>query len=169
MKKSVVMMILIVYIASLCVVGFFGAKIVVHDKTVPVEDIIWKTEYLDPQKEKFGLTKDAANAKVRSYANADDPANELHRVVEYYYETTYKPGLRVVLTFETIPSDSSLKGVEYTFDKKDADFTSETVDNGKTLVLTFLEDELSQIFITVSSKDKNVSKMIYVKVKASSI
>ena len=101
MKKSVVMMILIVYIASLCVVGFFGAKIVVHDKTVPVEDIIWKTESLDPQKEKFGLTKDAANAKVRSYANADDPANELHRVVEYYYETTYKPGLRVVLTFET--------------------------------------------------------------------
>lgn len=162
MKKSVIMMILVVYIASLCVVGFFGSKIVVHDKTVPVEDIICKTEGVI-------LTKDATNPKVRSYADANDPQNDLGKAVEYYYETTYKKGLKIALTFETIPDNSSLKGVEFSFDKNTDLYKHETQDGGKTLVLEFLEDEPARVFITVSSKDKNVSKMIYVKIKASSI
>ena len=78
MKKSVVLIILLVYIASLCIVGFFGSQIIVYDTNVPVEDIVCLTEGVT-------LTKDHKNETIRSYA---EPSERFPYGVEYCYETT---------------------------------------------------------------------------------
>ena len=155
MKKSVIMLILIVYIASLCIVGFFGSKIIVYDKNVPVEDIVCRTDGVT-------LTKDNKNSVIRAKA---EPSTKYPEGIEYYYETTYKKDLKIPLIFETKPDNASTGGVYYSMDDNKSYFTYELADNGKTCILAIHKNMLSEITVTIESKDKKVRKHIWVRIK----
>ena len=155
MKKSVIMLILIVYIASLCIVGFFGSKIIVYDKNVPVEDIVCRTDGVT-------LTKDNKNSVIRAKA---EPSTKYPEGIEYYYETTYKKDLKIPLIFETKPDNASTGGVYYSMDDNKSYFSYELADNGKTCILAIHKNMLSEITVTIESKDKKVRKHIWVRIK----
>lgn len=153
MKKSVIMIILLVYVASLCIVGFFGAKIIVYDKNVPVEDIVCKTDGVV-------FTKDVDNAVIRAKA---EPSAEFANGVEYYYETNYSEGLRIAFTFETKPDNASTGGVDYAL-QASGRYSHEIIDDGKTCLITINKNGLTELYLTVISKDKKISKVVYVRV-----
>lgn len=155
MKKSVIMLILIVYIASLCIVGFFGSKIIVYDKNVPVEDIVCLTDGVT-------LTKDNKNSVIRAKA---EPSAQYPEGIEYYYETTYQEGLKIPLIFVTKPDNASTGGVYYSMDDNKSYFSYELADNGKTCILAIHKNMLSEITVTIESKDKKVRKHIWVRIK----
>ena len=154
MKKSVIMLILIVYIASLCIVGFFGSKIIVYDKNVPVEDIVCLTDGVT-------LTKDNKNNVIRAKA---EPSAQYPEGIEYYYETTYQEGLKIPLIFVTKPDNASTGGVYYSMDDSKSYFSYELADNGKTCMLAINKNGLSEITVTIESKDKKIKKHIWVRV-----
>lgn len=154
MKKSVIMLILIVYIASLCIVGFFGSKIIVYDKNVPVEDIVCLTDGVT-------LTKDNKNSVIRDKA---EPSAQYPEGIEYYYETTYQEGLKIPLIFATKPDNASTGGVYYSMDDNKSYFSYELADNGKTCILAINKNGLSEITVTIESKDKKIKKHIWVRV-----
>ena len=145
MKKSVILTILLVYIASLCIVGYFGTKIIAYDMTVHVEDIVCLTEGVT-------YTKDNPNSTIRKKAEEG---------IEYYYETVYEEGLKIPLTFVTTPDNASTGGVYYGIDEKSS-YSYELADNGETCIISINKNGYTEITVTVESKDKKIRKYISV-------
>ena len=153
MKKSVITLILLVYIASLCIVGFFGSKIIVYDKNVPVEDIVCLTEGVT-------YTKDNPNSTIRKKA---EPSEHYPEGIEYYYETVYEEGLKIPLIFATKPDNASTGGVYYGMDEKSS-YSYELADNGKTCIISINKNGYTEITVTVESKDKKIRKYIWIRI-----
>lgn len=158
MKKSVVLTILLVYIASLAIVGFFGSKIIAHDVSVPVEDLYCLTDGVK-------LTKDSDNEYIRSISEPTD----IHPYgVEYIYQVDYSEGLVIELTFDTAPENATNGGVEYSTDDTKSNYSTALSEDGRSFLISINKKGLTELYVMVRSKDKKVTKEVFVRVTDSS-
>ena len=112
MKKSVILAILIIYIASFFIVGFFGEKARSYDQPIKVEAL----ECVMDMKEELGnidtsKTKDATYLRLR---------NEQH--IDYIFERVFKPedvgkGIQVIIEFKTNPRNATNPNISFTVSK----------------------------------------------------
>lgn len=88
MKKSVLILIGIIYVASIIIVGFFGMKISVYDQMVYITDI------------------ECTNENIRTNADATKTLRHDYIVGGTALENT------VIITYDVYPKNSTLKGAD---------------------------------------------------------
>ncbi len=111
MKKSVILLILIVYIASIMVVGFYGIKIKVYDEKIMVEDII--CENLE---EFNGI--DCAASEIEGYKKLYSQGIDYYATKKYYDEYEDE-GFVIIVKFAVLPRDATEQGIEFVFETND--------------------------------------------------
>ena len=92
MKKSTIITILIVYLAAILAVGFFGVKMKVYDEKVYATDIECLSENYKPYEE----SKDGVNGEIKI--------------------DKYVHGMRIDLLCRCVPSNVTNSDLEYRYD-----------------------------------------------------
>lgn len=159
MKKSVILAIAVIYIASIITVGFIGIALKIRAGDVKyVESINCVTD---------GYTTDPE-------LTSDKDGN---KIVDGAIPVTFEAGLQVVIKCQAVPSDAKNPTLKYVLDNNagyDAnnppdDLTgkqfSYVINNDGTLTVTLLK--ANDVIITVKSSDRNpgASLKILIKVK----
>ncbi len=135
MKKSVILLILVVYIASLCIVGFFGIKLRIYDEVVKVEKIECVTQ---------------SESIIKTEGNPD-LAFLFNDGIEYYAGYFYSEGLSVTLAFSVYPDNATNKNIEFI---ADASTQYSLRDNGdNSITITF--NQKASIVLIVRAEDSN--------------
>lgn len=147
MKKSVIVLIGIIYLASIFVVGFFGMKVKVYDTMVYITDIECTNE--DARKETNG------NKTIK---------------FKYDYEGTEDERIlknSKILTYEIFPKNTTLKGKDAVMAYADpekvvsdiADRNDNTVAVVNDLTISFLKPGV--LIVTLKSMDgSNISEVV---------
>lgn len=137
MKKSVVLMIGIIYIAAVVLVGFLGLKMRVYDEKKYVTEIVCISE---------GYTKN------------EDSTNDY----DGYIRTKYVDGLKVEIKCQVLPDDADNKKVDYIYDETSQIFKVIKNEDG-TATVEFLKKGTATI--TVKAAD-NVGVDLIIKIFA---
>jgi DNA polymerase sigma len=135
MKKSVVLMIALIYILSIILVGFLGMKMKVYDQKVYVEEIVCLTE---------GYQK-------MENTNYDG-----------YIGRVYQEGLKIELKCQVKPDDASFRDLDYLYDTTQNLYTLTKNADG-TATIAFLDDVQTTAMITVRSTD-GMNKMLVIRI-----
>ena len=122
MKKSVILIIAVVYVASVFIVGLLGIKMGLYNRTVYVEEIVYKPV--------GALDKAKSNDDVDIYrkdplTGAGYSAERLFKTAEkkkaegcdVRIEELYKEGISFELKFDVFPTNASKTNLEYSYDK----------------------------------------------------
>ena len=144
MKKSVVLLIGLVYIISVVVVGVVGIKMRIYNETIYVNDI---------------------ECSIRGY---DEPTKdyEYGGVIYNYYYTIEDctPNVTFEIQSNVIPSNATNAHVRYYMDKND-NVTLETNENNNVALVTFKEEDSITIHVSAidggSSKEKLILLDVY--------
>ena len=132
MKKSVVILIGIIYIASIVVVGFFGMKITAYDEMIYITDIVCTNE---------GVKKNPDGTKTIR--------------LDYKENGTVMENT-VIITYNVYPKESTLKGSDAVTLLYDKDTKIATVDG---LKVSFLKKGV--LTVQLRSKDgSNVIEIV---------
>lgn len=113
MKKSVILIILAVYLLSIVAVGFFGMKVTVYDETIYVTNI-----------EIYGVTVDGDDMVLK-----DDSGTG----VDQYCVIAYEEGLVAFINYRATPDNASNRDVTLFTDKES---TCATVNRNGTVEFT---------------------------------
>ncbi len=135
MKKSVILLILVVYIASMCIVGFFGIKLRVYDEVVKVEKIECVTK-------SDSIIKTEGNKDLEFLYNDG---------IEYYAGYFYTEGLSVTLAFSVSPDNATNKNIEFIANTSSQYTLKDNGDNSVTI--TF--NQKASIILIVRAEDSN--------------
>ena len=165
MKKSVVLVIFVVYVASIFIVGWYGFQMQVYNPKINVESV----ECLMIMDDKLDIdTKASTN---ESYHNA-----YTNEGIEYiFYRPFYSSdlasgkGLRVDLKFGVLPKDATNDKVEYVVEEIAPDETGYVpytfTDNGDGSAY-FMFYERIAVNVTVKSADNASTAAMKVRVQA---
>lgn len=157
MKKSVILAIAVIYIASIITVGFIGIALKIRAGDVKYVESI--------------------NCVTDGYSSEAVVDREGNKVADGSIEVTYEAGVQVVIKCQAVPSDAKNTTLKYVLDTNagyDAtnppdDLTGKTfsyvINNDGTLTVTLLKE--NDVNITVKSSDRNpgASLKILIKVK----
>lgn len=149
MKKSVILIIGLIYIVSVVIVGFIGLQMRVYDPQIYVEDIQCSVTNLEPT--------DIGEEYMKEYG------------CDYYYvippitkDTTIEVKCRV------IPENATNTAVDFFLDSKDSEYMTISASNNIALV-TFiysLEDDGGSYSLKVKSTDgTNLQKVLRFRVR----
>ncbi|MBQ7164222.1 MAG: hypothetical protein IJU84_06345 [Clostridia bacterium] len=118
MKKSVILIIAIVYLGSVFIVGLLGIKMGLYNKTVYTEEII----YIPEGKLEATLSDDAREV----YTQATRTGNAIREVrykkrhengFDVYIDAIYEEGITFELKFEVRPDNVTKHGFDYAYEK----------------------------------------------------
>lgn len=112
MKKSVILLILVVFIASIMIVGFYGARTRTYDEVVQAEEIVCLME-LDPN---FDFdTATTTNPDYKDYK--DGNGNSVSYVfTRQFYPQYAAQGLKITLKFGVKPENATNGKIVYLTD-----------------------------------------------------
>ncbi len=133
---------MVVYVASMCIVGFFGIQLRVYDERVKVSEVVCLVDRM-------------ANDGVTVYDTSTEEkyANYYQEGIRYYIggkvlfsAPTY------VLKFTSLPTNATDPSIYYIYDKTNTSF--ELTDNGDgTAIVKFLKSGTADI--TVKARDSS--------------
>ena len=109
MKKSTILIILVVFVVSVFVVGFLGIE------NVPYKEIIYVNK-ITPTHVYFGRSAEEAEIKTNSYG--------------YYVNFPYEEEMTVVIDYEVTPNDATNRKVNIEIQNLNTD-SDATIDGGK--------------------------------------
>ncbi len=127
MKKSVILLILIVYVASIMIVGFYGIKIKVYDEKIMVEDIICENL------EEFNCVDCETTDKESFKKRFEEKGINYCAMIDFSSEYAEK-GYVFVVKFAVLPRTATKQGIEFIFDSGDQ--TTSSVENNSSTTQT---------------------------------
>lgn len=172
MKKSVILTLFVVYFASICIVGFYGAKTRVYDETKRVEKIVCTTAMY------FNSDKDA-NIDIQNISENDkrlEPYKGLKnqtgdRRVDYYFIREFSAeelakGAILVLRFDVTPHDATESRIDYGDVVSDAAKSGYGfIDNNDgTVTFTFTDEEFCNLKLEPMDKSSSAWIRIYIRI-----
>ncbi len=147
MKKSVILVIAVVYLVSIILVGFYGINVKVYNETTYVEYIDCLTEGYTPYD-----------------PNNPDELAFIEEGKDGYISYKYTEGLVVNLKCVARPDDATNKKLKYT--TSDTNVTISDIKNDGTVDITF--NSSGAAIITVTAEDGRDATLIIV-IRASKI
>ena len=154
MKKSVVLLIFVIYVASIFVVGFLGIKATAYNETVNVEGIKCMMQF----KEK---DKDLKALEDPLYVNDTETLK-----LTYSFERTVlksdieSGGYRFDLLFGVVPENATNTNIEYIYEEPVPDASGkvpyELIDNNDgSAYIMFYSNSTKDVYVTIRSEEKN--------------
>ncbi len=148
MKKVIILAIVLIYIASIFIVNFFGLEIAVFDGTVYVEEIRVDSvtmydlsggdrDVVIYEEDAEVLTLPDSEGVMRKYSLYRFPFTEAPDGVTYTEDNIAENPNQVLIELQVLPYDADHKGVSFVVDEKD-------VRDGKAV---FLEDRRTVVFL----------------------
>ena len=142
MKKSTILLLVIVYIASFLVVGFLGQAIKGYNPVYYPEAI----ELLEPDGIAYSITKDVVDSKTGEIT------------YNYYYVVRpYKEGMSFRLKSIVKPDNCTYPDVRYFKDESDTSFNLETTDTNSSIEKNYAVITLNETPAPVITAKFNVS------------
>lgn len=153
MKKSVVIIIAIIYIASIVSINFFGMKMSVYNEQIPVERIEC-TNISDPER---GIVVDEKDGKKRITITYNGPATTNPELTGTY----------LFLETRVYPDNANSKRVRYQYHFTSTNASFHKDNNGEEKGLILFTGLLGTTPITLVSTDgRNITTTILVRVVA---
>ena len=178
MRKSVILIILVIFIASFFIVGFYGAQMKIYDPNVKVEAIVCHMAIDD----EYDI--DTSTTAKSSYKNLKNNRGEQ---ISYVFNRLFTPsdvakGLRVDLKFGVDPPTATNTGIRYIVSQKQTEDSSVDAstsassrkpkytftDNGDgSATFMFNEPFEVEVLIVASDNASNVKTLVKVAVVGS--
>lgn len=155
MKKSVVLVIAVIYLLAIVIVGFMGIRMKVYNEVVYIDEIVCTTDGYKP------CSADNKDDKDYKY-NVGLIAEGFNG----YIQKTYTDGLSVQLKCEFLPRNANAfqngKPFEYIYEENESKYTVELSGDG-TLIVRF--KDAGTCDVTVKSQDGR-GKTLKVRIEA---
>lgn len=135
MKKSVILIICVIYVLAIVIVGFLGLALKVGNEKIPVEEIICINEEYIPNNDKV-----------------DDNDYDGTIVVNY------KVGLIINLNCEVRPDNADMKRLEYIGDEDSSIYTIEMQNDGSANII-FHKGGIAFIIVQATDNEKKTLKI----------
>lgn len=157
MKKSVMIIIGIIYVASIVVINFFGMKVFVYNKTIDVEQIVC----LNKKDEEKGIvvsTFESYNGETGTAITIkfDKPANK-----------NLMTGTMLQLDLRVLPDNATKKELSFTSTASEDEVEFITDESGKQtgLILFYEPTSIFEVFVK-STDNSNVTLRLKIWAKA---
>lgn len=141
MKKSVILVIAIIYVLAIVVVGFIGIRMKIYDANIYVEKIECISD---------------------NYQKCNENNDLFHKGYDGYISVIYEENLKVLIKCNIYPENASEKKLEYIYDKSSTTYTLTYNEDG-TASVEFLKGGSATII--VKSTD-NVGASIKILINA---
>lgn len=148
MKKSVILIITMIYIVSVVIVGFIGLKMRVYDEIIYVTDIVCTVTGFEP-------------------TNISEDLMKEYGCNLYYYIPVTENDITIEVRSRVVPDNATSSSVRYSIDNNDKDYVSLTYSDNIASITFKDEDFIGGAYnIKVRSTDgKNVAKVIRFRVR----
>ncbi len=157
MKKSVMIIIGIIYVASIVVINFFGMKVFVYNKTIDVEQIVCLNK-TDEEKGIVVSTFESYNGETGTAITIkfDKPANK-----------NLMTGTMLQLDLRVLPDNATKKELSFTSTASDEEVEFFTDESGKQtgLILFYNSTSIFEVFVK-STDNSNVTLRLKIWAKA---
>lgn len=157
MKKSVMIIIGIIYVASIVVINFFGMKVFVYNKTIDVEQIVCLNK-TDEEKGILVSTFESYNGETGTAITIkfDKPANK-----------NLMTGTMLQLDLRVLPDNATKKELSFTSTASDEEVEFFTDESGKQtgLILFYNSTSIFEVFVK-STDNSNVTLRLKIWAKA---
>ena len=157
MKKSVMIIIGIIYVASIVVINFFGMKVFVYNKTIDVEQIVCLNK-TDEEKGIVVSTFESYNGETGTAITIkfDKPANK-----------NLMTGTMLQLDLRVLPDNATKKELSFTSTASDEEVEFFTDESGKQtgLMLFYESTSIFEVFVK-STDNSNVTLRLKIWAKA---
>ena len=157
MKKSVMIIIGIIYVASIVVINFFGMKVFVYNKTIDVEQIVCLNK-TDEEKGIVVSTFESYNGETGTAITIkfDKPANK-----------NLMTGTMLQLDLRVLPDNATKKELSFTSTASDEEVEFFTDESGKQtgLILFYEPTSIFEVFVK-STDNSNVTLRLKIWAKA---
>ncbi len=157
MKKSVMIIIGIIYVASIVVINFFGMKVFVYNKTIDVEQIVCLNK-TDKEKGIVVSTFESYNGETGTAITIkfDKPANK-----------NLMTGTMLQLDLRVLPDNATKKELSFTSTASDEEVEFFTDESGKQtgLILFYNSTSIFEVFVK-STDNSNVTLRLKIWAKA---
>lgn len=157
MKKSVMIIIGIIYVASIVVINFFGMKVFVYNKTIDVEQIVCLNK-TDEEKGIVVSTFESYNGETGTAITIkfDKPANK-----------NLMTGTMLQLDLRVLPDNATKKELSFTSTASDEEVEFFTDESGKQtgLILFYNSTSIFEVFVK-STDNSNVTLRLKILAKA---
>ena len=157
MKKSVMIIIGIIYVASIVVINFFGMKVFVYNKTIDVEQIVCLNK-TDEEKGIVVSTFESYNGETGTAITIkfDKPANK-----------NLMTGTMLQLDLRVLPDNATKKELSFTSTASDEEVEFFTDESGKQtgLMLFYEPTSIFEVFVK-STDNSNVTLRLKIWAKA---
>ena len=163
MKKSTVLILLIVFVLSVVIVGIFGMKIMSYNVKVYIKEIVPTQVVLN----------DNNNTIYTYYPNGSDSPNQIREDEKqentYYIRVSYYEGLTLIVDYEVIPNDASNRDLKITitYDSKVGALEGVYESNSVSLknnIITFKEKANVEItFRSTDGSNKVMKLWVYMR------
>ena len=157
MKKSVMIIIGIIYVASIVVINFFGMKVFVYNKTIDVEQIVCLNK-TDEEKGIVVSTFESYNGETGTAITIkfDKPANK-----------NLMTGTMLQLDLRVLPDNATKKELSFTSTASEDEVEFITDESGKQtgLILFYEPTSIFEVFVK-STDNSNVTLRLKIWAKA---
>ena len=157
MKKSVMIIIGIIYVASIVVINFFGMKVFVYNKTIDVEQIVCLNK-TDEEKGIVVSSFESYNGETGTAITIkfDKPANK-----------NLMTGTMLQLDLRVLPDNATKKELSFTSTASDEEVEFFTDESGKQtgLILFYNSTSIFEVFVK-STDNSNVTLRLKIWAKA---
>ena len=157
MKKSVMIIIGIIYVASIVVINFFGMKVFVYNKTIDVEQIVCLNK-TDEEKGIVVSTFESYNGETGTAITIkfDKPANK-----------NLMTGTMLQLDLRVLPDNATKKELSFTSTASEEEVEFFTDESGKQtgLILFYNSTSIFEVFVK-STDNSNVTLRLKIWAKA---
>ena len=157
MKKSVMIIIGIIYVASIVVINFFGMKVFVYNKTIDVEQIVCLNK-TDEEKGIVVSTFESYNGETGTAITIkfDKPANK-----------NLMTGTMLQLDLRVLPDNATKKELSFTSTASEEEVEFFTDESGKQtgLILFYESTSIFEVFVK-STDNSNVTLRLKIWAKA---
>lgn len=157
MKKSVMIIIGIIYVASIVVINFFGMKVFVYNKTIDVEQIVCLNK-TDEEKGIVVSTFESYNGETGTAITIkfDKPANK-----------NLMTGTMLQLDLRVLPDNATKKELSFTSTASEEEVEFFTDESGKQtgLILFYEPTSIFEVFVK-STDNSNVTLRLKIWAKA---
>ena len=144
MKKSVLVIIMVIYVASIMFIGFFGMEIALIDEKLYVEEIIITNETCE---------------QYSVYYSQEEGITYITLFYDDSYEGDWKSGLNpnaIILGYRVVPEDATNRNVMFSYDQNYEDGINPYGDVTQNGIVRF--KRWGSITVTISALDGSSAK-----------
>ena len=153
MKKSTILMLVVIYVVAFFVVGLFGVSLRAHYKVNYVSEIIVKPLETTEVVEHTG----AGGHEVEEILNEEDPEHARYNRT-YRYAAAYTPGLVLGFRVQVKPDNSTYDKFETLYTEKPNTYTIETKENSNDVYIHMLKK--GTVILRFQSTDANRTETV---------